>query len=502
MSHKNGVTHKDRSPPENSAAHKNDATQRRLLASLSREVGAERYARYFGRSADVRVHGGRVDVAAPTAFAARYLERKFADSIRKVASRELGLEAPQTVEINFRVRENNDAAVEHAPPEPALRPGARPRPSKPPRPSDKFAQRRRLEEFVVGDANRLAFAAATRIADDDAGSLVSPLFIHGMCGVGKTHLLQGIADRYRKRHPGASVRYTTAEAFTNSYIHSIRTNNLDAFRKRFRRVDLLCIDDVHFLARKKSTQSELLHTFDAIDLDGSRVVLASDGHPSQIDQLNDALRSRFLAGMIVRLDPPELELRIKLVRALAQRRSLLLDEASVSAIAHHNSFDDSGGSVREIEGLLTRVDACHRMLSNTSTGPVGASAVRLALGSGAGGRLLKPVRPVRIGDIVTEVCRTLAVERDDVFGKGRHRRVVLARALCAHLARELTTLSYPEIARGIGRPNHSSVITARSRLARQMTAAEHVTVDHEEVELSVLAERIARRVTAKSNGRS
>ena len=155
--------------------------------------------------------------------------------------------------------------------------------------------------------------------------------------------------------------------------------------------------------------------------------------------------------MIVRLDPPEPELRIKLVRTLAQRRCLLLDEASVSAIAHHSSFEDSSGSVREIEGLLTRVDACHRMLSN-GNGPVGASAVRLALGSGKSLKLAKPIRPVRIADIVAEVCRTLSVERDDVFGKGRHRRVVLARALCAHIARELTTLSYPEIARGIGPP--------------------------------------------------
>jgi chromosomal replication initiator protein len=487
-------------------ATQDNATERRLLASLSREVGAERYARYFDRSADVRVHKGRVDVAAPTAFAARYLERRFADSIRKVASRELGIETPQTVQLNFRVRESSrsgetqDTSTNGASTRSPARADPNPTRTKPARPPVRPAQWRRLEEFVVGDANRLAYAASTRIADDDAGSLVSPLFIHGMCGIGKTHLLQGIADRYRKRHPGASVRYTTAEAFTNSYVQSIRANNLDVFRKRFRRVDLLCIDDVHFLARKKSTQSELLHTFDAIDLDGSRVVLASDGHPAQIDQLNDALRSRFLAGMIVRLDPPEPQLRLKLVRALAQRRSLLLDEQSISAIARHGSSDDAAGSVREIEGLLTRVDACHRMLSEGS-GPVGASAIRLALGSGSPAGLSRPVRPVRIADIVAEVCRTLCVERDDVFGKGRHRRVVLARALCAHLARQLTTLSYPEIARGIGRPNHSSVITAKGRLARQMTAGERATVDNEEVELTVLAGRIARQINLASSRR-
>ena len=114
---------------------------------------------------------------------------------------------------------------------------------------------RHLEDFVVGDANRLAYAAATRIADDDASTLISPLFIHGMCGVGKTHLLQGIANRHRARHPGANIRYTTAEAFTNSYIQSIRANNLDTFRKRFRRVDLLCIDDGSLLRPQKNRRN-------------------------------------------------------------------------------------------------------------------------------------------------------------------------------------------------------------------------------------------------------
>lgn len=476
-------------PNRQSAPAARTTIEQRLLARISVEVGPERYARYFDRSARLRVHEGRVDVAADSTFAVRYLERRFADSIRRAARHELGLAEPDAVQLSFRVEE---PAAGAKPTAPAPRPSGR----DPVRKADtrrgaRRPIRQRLEEFVVGETNRLAFAAAVRICEDHAGGQGSPLFIHGVCGVGKTHLLQGVAARFQERHPGASARYTTSETFTNAYVHAVRKGDLGAFRNRFRSVDLLCIDDVHFFAGKKSTQSELLHTFDAINLDGSRVVLASDGHPGQIEQLSEALRSRFLAGMVVRLDLPEPELLVKLVRTIAIRRNLLLDEASVTLIAERAG---STGSVRELEGLLTRVDACNRMLGD-GAGRVTASTVQMALNAGGPARPRTPIRPVRMGDIVKEVCRTLSVERDDVFGRGRHRKVVLARALCGRLARRLTTLSYPEIARGIGRPNHSSVITACNRIAGQIERGERVVVGHGEVELAALTDQIADRLS-------
>jgi chromosomal replication initiator protein len=290
--------------------------------------------------------------------------------------------------------------------------------------------------------------------------------------------LQGVVSRFLERNPGANVRYITAEAFTNDYISAVKNNRIDQFRKMYRRVDLLCIDDVHFLSNKEGTQNELLHTFDAIGMEGSRLVLASDEHPREIQKLSDRLRSRFMSGVVVRIEPPDGELRERLVRHLARRRSMVLEDAAVQLIAERSArsmgtLGGFGGSVREIDGLLIQVDAVHRLIPEVSSGGgIGAIVVRKALGLNendkqpAGGNRLR--RPIPIQTVTGEVCRGMSVDITELMGTGRHKRVVLARAICVQLARKLTTLSYPEIARGMGRPNHSTVITAHKRLADQL----------------------------------
>ncbi|MEX2217487.1 MAG: DnaA/Hda family protein, partial [Phycisphaerales bacterium] len=334
--------------------------------------------------------------------------------------------------------------------------------------------RYRLHDYMVGDANRLAFGAAERLADPATPRTFSPLFIHGGCGLGKTHLLQGTAQRYREARPSAVVRYMTAEAFTNEYIGAIRSDRLDAFRKAYRSVELLCLDDVQFLSNKTATQAELLHTFDAIDLSGAKVALASDEHPRHVRKLSDALVSRFMSGMVVRLDPPEPALRERIVAHLAARRGMALEPAAVRLIASHHASRD--GSVRDLEGVLVRLDALARLLPESGGanegGAIGLLLVRKCLGlqeAEAGGRLR---RPVRMEAIIEEVCRTLHIEIGDFVGRGRHKRVVLARAVTTCLARALTTHSYPEIARAMGRPNHSTVITACQRITRQIERGE------------------------------
>jgi chromosomal replication initiator protein len=443
----------------------------RILERVSREVGAEGYRRYFEHQTRVNVDGSRVQVTVPTGFVADLLGRKYGDSLRRAAGAELGAER---VEVSFRI--DRGAFVEiHAP--------GRVEPARAARPafngiakSGKGTDplRYRLDDFEVGEANRLAHAAAATLAGRECPRAASPLFLHGPCGVGKTHLLQAVAGSVRELGIGQVV-YTTAEAFTNDYIMAVQGNKLPAFRTRFRGVALLCIDDVQFLKNKTGTQRELLHTFDAIDLSGARVMLASDEHPRRVQSLSEALVSRFMAGMVVRIEPPEPDLRARIVSRLAAKRGLVIDPAGAALISSRCGSDVP--SVRDIEGILSRIEAMRALPGSAETGaPVGLVMIRRALGMGEseGSGATRPVRPVRMTLIIEEVCRVLRVEAGELFGKGRHKRVVLARSVCAVLGRSLTTMSYPEIARALGRPNHSTVVTAVQRLQSQVAAAETV----------------------------
>jgi chromosomal replication initiator protein len=288
-------------------------------------------------------------------------------------------------------------------------------------------------------------------------------------------------------------------------------------------VDLLCIDDVHFLTSKSATQSELLHTFDELDLSGACIVLASDEHPRQVKKFSDALVSRFMAGLVTRIDPPDQALCERLLRTLAQRRGLTMEEGVVRAIVTRIAplsgngkgavgAGEGGGrftSVRDIEGLMTRIEAYARLgedSSETTTNGrnalpggrrVGMLAAQQALGQqwgadagvGAAAGVLERRSPVvvsrpgqtgrtlKLEQITGHVCRVLGVEFDELTGNGRRPQVVLARSLISRLARRLTTLSFPEIARGIGRPTHSTIIAACQRLEAQMAMETQPTVD-------------------------
>lgn len=443
----------------------------RILERLTDEVGPDGVSRYFRHQTRLSLAEGRLDVTVPTGFVAEFIGSRFGESLKRAA----GAEVPGAdIQVRFRVDGaafNAAPAAAQSPPQPGAQHEPAPdRSAAPPRRAgDGLPLRYRLEEFVVGQANRMAFAAAERLSEADCPRSFSPLFVHGACGLGKTHLLQSIAQRFRERVARKRAVYTTAEAFTNEYVSAIRSGRLDAFRNAYRAVSLLCIDDVQFLSNKHSTQGELLHTFDAIDIVGARIVLASDEHPRAVRKLSAALVSRFLAGMVVRLDPPEPALREKIVAQLAHRRGLSLEPAACAMIANRTAGPAGAGSIREIEGALTRVEAIRRLSPGTGSGLL---LIRKALGMDDGPAPGSARRPIRAEQIVQEVCRTLQVSPHDMLGKGRHKRIVLARASVAHLCRTLTTMSFPEIARVMGRPNHSTVVTAAKRMEVQLEADE------------------------------
>jgi chromosomal replication initiator protein len=458
------------------------AARESISHRLAERVGQGKYRLWF-ESARFEIQAGTLRVAVPNRFVADWIDTHFYDALLELAEQELG----EGAEVKLCVEAALGEAAPPAPTPPvaALIQAAKPAPQ--PRvavvqaaPSPEAAApaepvtrakalRYDLESFIVGPANEMAFTAANRLVDDPDVRM-NPLFIHGGCGMGKTHLLQGLCKRFVAKHPNARWCYTTAEQFTNQYIQAVRTNRLGDFRRRLRSLDLLAVDDVHFLSNKNATQSEFLHTFDAIDLQGAKLVLASDAHPKLIEQMTDSLISRFMSGMVVRVDPPDRQTRLKVVASMAQRRGLTLLEGVAEQLA-----DQPTRSVREIEGMVTRLAAFTSIVrGGASASMIGRTAVAQFLGTDA--PPTAGARPIRLEQIIQVVAQHTRVERAQLLSKSRHKRIVLARSMVIYLARQLTTLSFPELAKAMGRPNHSTIVTASQRIGQQVRGRAPVQV--------------------------
>ena len=474
----------------------------RILNRVEQHVGTDSVRRFLRDKSSISIEDESVVISAPTRFAAECIQRRFGGALKEAAAHETGTDAspiriavaPEMAVASPRVADAPASATSatktnrwpaSAPPPPSRRTTSR---------SDRGGALT-LDTFVVGRCNQLAHRAALALTQHDRPLGFNIVFAHGECGVGKTHLLQGVMHRLRNEHPGARVLYTTGEAFTNAFITAIRGGDINAFRRKHRGLDLLCIDDIHFLSNKTQTQTEFLHTFDAMDLEGARIMLASDEHPGRIRQLSRELVSRFSAGMVVGLDAPDPVTRRRIILSLARRRSIALSEDAISVIAEHCT-----GSVREIEGALTRIDAVHRLLpeGKALSGTLDAASVRYALGPG---RPRKARRPMKVEAIAECVADALGVTMPEMLGKSRHKRVVVARSIAAHLSRKLTSRSFPEIAQAMGRPNHSTVVTACKRVEQKIAAAEPCDADIDVVAETwgELADEMERRVRATLN---
>lgn len=455
-----------------------DRTAGAIGKALKGRIGPERYRAWFeSGTATLRVVGDQLHVDSQNQFVADWIGRHFAGELRTVAQEALGGGArvdvavapahaphrPREARTVRTKRHGDDRSPAHSAPRSRRKAGRDDREDAPGATPSLFAPRtlrttlRSLDDFVVGESNRLAFSAARRISEHTGPADTSALLIYGECGVGKTHLLQGICRAYNEFHGrNNAARYLTAEQFTNEYITAVRQHTLEQFRKEYRRLELLAIDDVHFLASKTATQNEFLHTIDAIDLSGARLVLASDQHPRNIAQLHPSLVSRLVARLVVRIDPPDRDTRLTIVKTMAAQRGLMLLDSAAEAIATRCQ-----GSVREIQGILAQVAAMRALPPHNSSPTIGTLLTDQLFNHHDP---IARTGPVRMATIIEAVCAAIPVDRSELFSRTRHARVVLARGLVTFLARELTSHSYPEIAQALGRSCHSTVHAAHKRI--------------------------------------
>jgi chromosomal replication initiator protein len=320
-----------------------------------------------------------------------------------------------------------------------------------------------FDQFVIGDSNRLAHAAALTVGELPAQAY-NPLFICGPPGVGKTHLLRSIEAFIATHSPGLQVRATTGEAFTNDFLQALTSSRLDAFKAAFRHVDVLLIDDVQFLERKTKTEEEFFHTFNALYEAGSQIVLSSDRPPSDLQALEDRLRERFQAGLVADIRPPDFSTRLAILRKRAQHDGIDgIDELALEAIARRVRVN-----VRALEGALIRVVAYGSLTGRPLSEPLSAEVLDgLYPQTAAEGR--------SIDEIKATVCAQFSISPEELESPARAARVARPRQLAMYLARQLTGESLPSIGRAFGGRDHSTVLhslrRAEQRIAEDMAYA-------------------------------
>jgi len=309
---------------------------------------------------------------------------------------------------------------------------------------------RRLDNFVVGPCNRMAHTAALEMVKS-RGAAFNPLILHGGVGLGKTHLLDGIAHAIRGKPGAGRVIHTSAEAFTNAFLEALRTGQLSSFRGRFRNASALIMDDVHFIASKRATQNEFLHTFNSLIAEDVPIVLSCDQHPKRVNRLMEELSTRFMAGMVVRLETPDPELRRLILRTKAAARGIELPDGVIDLLGEQLRV-----SVRELEGALNSLIA-HSVLTGRR---IDMELAREVLRDS----IRHTVQSVSINDVDSAICNVFALTRDILHSRKTSQAITIPRTLAMYLARRHTPASYTEIARHYGLKNHSSVIAAEKRV--------------------------------------
>ncbi|HVW80067.1 MAG TPA: chromosomal replication initiator protein DnaA [Mycobacteriales bacterium] len=439
-----------------------DSVWTRAIAGLGEDVVSAQQRAWLRLTKPLALVQDTVVLATPNDFARDVLDTRLRPLVVEALSRELAQDVRVAV------------TVESEAPDPATAPPAtagaeaeedpypvEDEPLPPPTSitkrgeSDRLNPKYQFETFVIGSSNRFAHAAAVAVAEAPAKAY-NPLFIYGDSGLGKTHLLHAIGHYTRALVPGSRVRYVSSEEFTNDFINSIRDGRGEMFRKRYRNIDVLLVDDIQFLENKEQTQEEFFHTFNTLHNANSQIVISSDRTPKQLVTLEDRLRNRFEWGLITDVQPPELETRIAILRKKAAAERLDAPAEVLEFIASKIS-----SNIRELEGALIRV---------TAFASLNRQAVDLALAEIVLKDLIADAAGPEItaSTIMAQTAAYFSISMEDLCGSSRSRVLVQARQVAMYLCRELTELSLPKIGQHFGGRDHTTVMHADRKIRSLM----------------------------------
>jgi len=317
-----------------------------------------------------------------------------------------------------------------------------------------IAPRFTFENFVVGAGNRFSHAASLAVADSPAKAY-NPLFIYGGVGLGKTHLMQSIANRIRVKQPKTKFCYLSSETFTNDLIDAIRHRSAAQFRQRFRSVDVLLVDDIHFIAGKESTQEEFFHTFNELHENHKQIVISSDKPPKSITNLEERLRSRFAWGLITDIQPPDFETRVAILRKKIERESTKVPDDVIIFIAEQIKTN-----IRELEGALVRVLAYSLLEEKTISLAMAKTILK--------DMVIETTKIINVDMVQKIVANHFNISLFDLKASRRNKNIVLPRQVAMYLARTLTNLSLPEIGGFFGGKDHTTVLHSCKKIEREI----------------------------------
>ncbi|HEX6303840.1 MAG TPA: chromosomal replication initiator protein DnaA [Anaerolineales bacterium] len=415
------------------------------IGQLQMDMPKAAYDTWVRDTECISYEDGTFIIGVQNAYARDWLESRLSSTIKRLLTGIMN----RSIETRFVVWHALDA---HAPVEeherenvdeegPALQ-------ETNPSPAVTINLRYSFENFVVGASNRLAHAASLAVAEKPAQAY-NPLFLYGGVGLGKTHLLHAIGHRCSQN--GLQVLYVSSEEFTNDLINAIRSHTTQAFRDKYRRIDVLLIDDIQFIAGKESTQEEFFHTFNTLHGQDKQVVISSDRPPKALVTLEERLRSRFEWGLTSDIQAPDFETRLAILRSKAERAGRHLPGEFMEVIARRVQ-----SNIRELEGALTRVVA----YADLSGLPLSQQLVDSALAD-----LLPRRTQVQPDEVIRTVAETFGVPTDEIVGRGRSRRIALPRQIAMYLLREEINISLPQIGETLGGRDHTTVMYGCDKIA-------------------------------------
>ncbi len=409
------------------------------LGQLQMEMNKASFDTWVKDTQLISSEGGEFIIGVPNAYARDWLESRLTASVQKILEGLTGT-APAVKFVVWHRDEvdlpEEDTVVENIQ-QVSSRNG-----------SNTINPRYTFDNFIVGTSNRMAHAACMAVAESPAKAY-NPLFLYGGVGLGKTHLLHAIGNAAQAR--GLQVLYVSSEEFTNDLINAIRSHTTQAFRERYRKMDVLLIDDIQFIAGKESTQEEFFHTFNTLHGQDKQIVISSDRSPKALVTLEERLRSRFEWGLTVDIQPPDLETRIAILRSKAERNNKEVPYPILESIARLVQ-----SNIRELEGALTRVLA----FSDLSGMPLSPQLVHTALAD-----MLPNRTHLESSQVLEVVASEFGISMDELVGRSRSRDVALPRQVAMYLMREEANASLPQIGEALGGRDHTTVMYACEKVA-------------------------------------